>query len=47
MTMIIADLDEPNHQYLTAYKLKNEHRTIPKALNAWMKETREKSQLFR
>ena len=47
MTMIIADLEEENHQFLTAYKLKNGHRTLQNALNTWMKETREKSQLFR
>ncbi len=47
MTMIIADLDPENHRYFTDYKLKNGHRTVQKALNAWMKEVREKSQLFR
>jgi hypothetical protein len=47
MTLVLADLEEDNHQYLTAYKLKNGHRTIPKALNAWMKETIKKEQLFR
>lgn len=47
MTMIIADLEKDNHLYLTTYKIKNGHSTLPKALNAWMKEVREKSQLFR
>lgn len=47
MTKIIAELESDNHQYLTAYKLKHGYSTLEKALNAWMKETREKSQLFR
>lgn len=47
MTKIIADLDADNHRYLTDYKLKHEYSTLEKALNAWMKETREKNQLFR
>lgn len=47
MTKIIAELDTENHQFLTTYKLKNGHSTLEKALNAWMREVREKSQLFR
>jgi hypothetical protein len=47
MTMIIAELEEENHRDLTIYKLKNGHSTLAKALNAWMTETRQKSQLFR
>jgi hypothetical protein len=47
MTKIIAELDSDNHRCLTDYKLKHGHSTLEKALNAWMKEVREKSQLFR
>jgi hypothetical protein len=47
MTKILAEIEEDNHIFLTAYKLKHNHSTLEKALNAWMKETREKGQLFR
>ena len=47
MTKIIAELDSDNHRSLTDYKLKHGHSTLEKALNAWMRDVREKSQLFR
>lgn len=47
MTKIIADLEKDNHAYLTAYKIENGYPTLERALNAWMKEVRQKSQLFR
>ena len=47
MTKIIAELEKDNHAYLTAYKIQNGHSTLEKALNAWMTEVRQKSQLFR
>jgi hypothetical protein len=47
VTKIIAELDSDNHRSLTDYKLKHGHSTLEKALNVWMKEVREKSQLFR
>jgi hypothetical protein len=47
MTKIIAELEADNHKYLTAYKLEHGYSTLEKALNAWMTEIRQKSQLFR
>jgi hypothetical protein len=47
VTKILAEIESENHRFLTEYKLKHEYSTLEKALNAWMKETREKGQLFR
>ncbi len=47
MTKIIAELETDNHRFLTDYKLTHGYSTLEKALNAWIKEMREKSQLFR
>jgi len=47
MPKINVDLPPDAHQILTAYKLKNEHRTLDKALAELLREYNQKSQLFR
>lgn len=47
MTKIIADLEGENHRFLTDFKLAKGFSTLERALNAMIKDYREKSQVFR
>lgn len=47
MTKIIADLENDNHRFLTDFKLARGYSTLERALNAMLKEYREKSQVFK